>query len=53
MEKLEQRNITHVILALPWTLLRLLGRTIKGILIALGVLVILAGVGYLGFESID
>ena len=41
-----------MVLALPWTLLRLLGRTIKGLLIALGVLVVVACVGYLGFESI-
>ena len=52
MEKVDGRNITHVVLALPWTLLRLLARTIKGFLIALGVLVVLACVGYLEFESI-
>ena len=52
MEKPERGNLTHVVLALPGTLLRLLGRIIKALLIALGVLVVLSWVGYLGFESI-
>ncbi len=52
MEKLGHRNLTHVVLTLPWTLLRFLGRTIKGLLIVLGVLVVVACVGYLGFESV-
>ncbi len=39
-------------MTLPRTLLRLLGSAIKGFLIALGALVVLSVVGYLGLESI-
>jgi membrane peptidoglycan carboxypeptidase len=52
MEKVERRNLTRVVLTLPRAFLRLLGRIIKGFLIALGVLVVLSVVGYVGFESI-
>ena len=52
MEKADRPNLMRVVLTLPWTLLRLLGRIIKGVLIVLGVLVVLGVVGYVGFESI-
>ena len=52
MEKIERPNLTRVFLMLPRTLLQLLGRTIKGSLMVLGVLVVLGVAGYVEFESI-
>ena len=42
----------HALLRLPWLLLRLLNRTIAALLIALGVVVVVACAGYFEFESI-
>jgi membrane peptidoglycan carboxypeptidase len=50
--ELQGQSLRRVVLTLPRMLLRLLGRAIKGFLIALGVLVVLSVVGYLWFESI-
>src|SRR5512140_1774820 len=52
MEKDEGRSLKRVILTLPWTLLRLLGRTIKGFLIVLGIVVVAGILAYVGFESV-
>jgi membrane peptidoglycan carboxypeptidase len=52
MGKVDLQSLTRVVLMLPWTLLRLLGRTIKGFLIVLGVLVVLGVASYVEFESI-
>ncbi len=52
MAKFDRQDVTRVVSALLWTLLHLLGRTIRGFLVALGVLVVMGGVGYLGFEYI-
>ncbi len=52
MEKVDRRNLKLFVLTLPWALVRLVGRIIKRLLIALGVLVALAVLGYVGFESI-
>src|SRR2546425_5280912 len=52
MEKVDRRNLKLVVLTLPWALLRFLGRVIRHLFLALGVLVALAVLGYVGFEFI-
>ena len=52
MEKDVRRNLKHFVVTLPWAFLRFLGRIIKRFFIALGVLVALVVVGYVGFEFI-
>jgi len=52
MEKLDRRNLKLFVLTLPWALLRFLGRIIKRFFIALGVLVALIVLAYVGFELI-
>src|SRR5438093_4712185 len=52
MEKVDESNLKHVVLALPWALVRLLGRVIRRFFVALGVLVSLAVLGYVEFELI-
>ena len=50
--ELQLQSLRRVVLTLPGMLLRLLGTAIKGFLIALVVLLVLGGVGYLRFETI-
>ena len=52
MEKDVRRNLKHFVVTLPWAFLRFLGRIIKRFFIALGVLVALVVVGFVGFEFI-
>jgi membrane peptidoglycan carboxypeptidase len=52
MEKLDRRSLKLVVLTLPWALLRFFGRFIKRFFIALGVLVALIVLAYVGFELI-
>ncbi len=52
MEKVGRTDLKRLILTLPWALLRFLGRIIKRFFIALGVLVALIVLGYVGFEFI-
>src|SRR5436190_2180997 len=52
MEKVEQGKFKHLLLTLPWALLRFFGRIVRGFFVAVGVLVALAVVGYVEFESI-
>jgi len=52
MEKVGRTGLKRLVLTLPWALLRFLGRTIKRFFIALGVLVALIVLGYVGFEFI-
>ncbi len=52
MEQVDRRSLKHVVLTLPWTLLRIVGRVIKGFLIILGALVVVGALGYFGFEPI-
>ena len=52
MEKDERPNFTRDFLMSPQPLLRLLARTVKVLLVAVGVLVVLGGVLYLELESI-
>jgi len=51
-EQVDRRSLKRAVLTLPWTLLRIVGRLIKGFLIALGALVVVGALGYFGFESI-
>ena len=48
----DRRSLRRVVLALPWTLLRIVGRVIKGFLIVLGALVLVGALAYFGFESV-
>jgi len=52
MEKVDRTNLRRFVLTLPWALLRFLGRIIKRFFIALGVLVALIVLAYVGFELI-
>ena len=52
MEKVDRTNLKRFVLMLPWALLRFLGRIIKRFFIALGVLVALIVLAYVGFELI-
>ena len=52
MEKVDRSNLKRFVLTLPWALLRFLGRIIKRFFIALGVLVALIVLAYVGFELI-
>lgn len=52
MEKVDRTNLKLFVLTLPWALLRFLGRIIKRFFIALGVLVALIVLAYVGFELI-
>ena len=52
MEKVDRTNLKLFVLTLPWALLRFLGRIIKRFFIALGVLVVLIVLAYVGFELI-
>src|ERR1039457_7420488 len=53
MEKVDRtKNLKLFVLTLPWALLRFLGRIIKRFFIALGVLVALIVLAYVGFELI-
>lgn len=52
MEKVDGRNLKRFVLTLLWALFRFLGRVIRRFLLALGVLVALAVLGYVGFEFI-
>ncbi|HWZ71323.1 MAG TPA: transglycosylase domain-containing protein [Casimicrobiaceae bacterium] len=52
MEKVDRANLKLFVLTLPWTLLRFFGRVIKRFFIALGVLVALIVLAYVGFELI-
>src|SRR5437867_2524702 len=52
METVDHEKLKRVVFTLPWALLRFLGRVIRRFFIALGVLVALAGLGYVEFESI-
>jgi hypothetical protein len=52
MEKVAGRTFKHFVVTLPWALVRFLGRIVKRFFIALGVLVALVVLGYVGFEFI-
>ncbi len=52
MEKVDRRNLKHFVVTLPWALVRFVGRIVKRSFIALGVLVALVVLGYVGFEFI-
>src|SRR5438132_5466829 len=52
MEQVKHGNLKHFVLTLPWALLRFLGRIIKRFFIALGVLVVLGALAFVGFEFI-
>ena len=52
MQGVDRGILKLVFLTLPWALLRFLGRIIKRFFIALGVLVALVVLGYVGFEFI-
>ena len=52
MEKVDRRNLKYFVVTLPWALVRFLGRIVKRSFIALGVLVALVVLGYVGFEFI-
>src|SRR6266700_414282 len=52
MEKVDGRKLALFVLRLPWVLFRFLGRVIRRVFLALGVLVALAVLGYFGFEFI-
>jgi len=52
MEKVDRNNLKRFVLTLPWVLLRFFGRIIKRFFIALGVLVALIVLAYVGFELI-
>jgi len=52
MKQVNSGKLKFVFLTLPWTLLRFLGRIIRRLFLALGVLVALGIVGYVGLESL-
>ncbi|MGB2817002.1 MAG: transglycosylase domain-containing protein [Burkholderiaceae bacterium] len=45
-------RFTRLILTLPWTVVRVLGRSLKWLLIAVGATVAIGALGYFGFERI-
>ena len=45
MEEFDRPRLKRAILTLPWTLLRMVGRTIKGFLIVLGAMVVVGALG--------
>src|SRR5947208_3929275 len=52
MEKVDRRTIKYFAVTLPWALVRFIGRIIRRFFVALGVLVALIVLGYVGFEFI-
>ena len=52
MEKVDHRTIKYFAVTLPWALVRFIGRIIRRFFVALGVLVALIVLGYVGFEFI-
>src|SRR5947199_2387330 len=52
MEQVEQGNFKRWLLTLPWALLRFFGRIVRRFFVAVGVLVALAVLAYVEFESI-
>jgi membrane peptidoglycan carboxypeptidase len=52
MEQALQNNFKRWLLALPWALLRFFGRIVRRFFVAVGVVVALAVLGYVEFESI-
>jgi membrane peptidoglycan carboxypeptidase len=52
MEKVDGRSLKRIVLTLPWTLVRIVGRAIKWALITLGALVVVGALGYFGFETV-
>ncbi len=52
MENNGRRNLKRIVVTLPWAFLRFLGRIVKLSFIALGALVALVVLGYVGFELI-
>ena len=52
MEKVNRSNVRVAVLTLLWTLLRFLGRVIRGFFVALGVLAAVVALGYIGFEFV-
>src|SRR5438105_827218 len=52
MAKVEHVTLKRWVLALPWALLRFFGRIVRRFFVAVGVLVALAVLGYVEFESI-
>jgi len=52
MGKLDQRDVKRVVLALPWTLVRWVGRLVRRFFVAIGVLAAVAVLGYVYFEEI-
>jgi membrane peptidoglycan carboxypeptidase len=52
MDKVDGRKLTLLVLRLPWALVCFLGRVTKRFFIALGVLVVLGVLSYVGFEFI-
>jgi membrane peptidoglycan carboxypeptidase len=52
MERVDRGKLKLFALTLPWAFVRWLGRVIRRFLLALGVLVALAVLGYVGLESI-
>ena len=52
MEKVSRESLKLVVMTLPWRFVRFLGRIARRFFVAVGVLVALAIVGYVEFESI-
>ena len=52
MEHPGRSTLKLVLVTLPWALLRFLGRLVRGFFVSVGVLVAIAVLGYVGFESI-
>ena len=52
MQEVDPRNLKHVVLTLPWAVLRFIWRVVRRVFIFLGVLVVLGFLGYFGFEYI-
>jgi len=52
MENVGSRNLKLVLLTLPLAIFRFVGRLIRRLLIALGVLLVLSFLGYVGFEFV-
>ena len=52
MEEAHPGNLKHVLLTVPWAVVRFVWRLARRLLIALGVLVVLSFLGYFGFEYI-
>ena len=52
MEEVDPRNLKHVVLTVPWAILRFVWRVVRRLFISIGVLVVLGFLGYFGFEYI-